>query len=250
MSKGVALITGGKKRLGAAIAERLAQAGYDIIIHARQDLALADQQASALRALGVRTASITGDLADLDTLDDLMARATAPFGPITLLVNNASSFVKDDVTTMTAAGFSDALAVNLQAPVLLAQAMAKRLPAGQAGAIINLIDQRVLKPNPTFFSYSVAKAGLFWCTKTLAQALAPHIRVNAVGPGPTLPNVHDGAELFTKEAAGTLLQRAVSPTAIADAVLFLAEAQAITGQMLAVDSGQHLGWLTPDIVDP
>lgn len=249
MQKGVALITGGKKRLGAAIAERLARAGYAVIIHAKLALGEAEALVERLRSEGASAAAIAGELSDLAKLDDLMARAAVPFGPITLLVNNASSFVKDDIASLTPEGFSASLAVNLQAPVLLAQAMAKRLPEGQQGAIINLIDQRVFKPNPTFFSYSVAKAGLFWCTKTLAQALAPRIRVNAVGPGPTLPNVHDGAELFNKEAAGTLLGTPVSPAAIAEAVLFLAEAQHVTGQMIAVDSGQHLGWLTPDIVD-
>jgi NAD(P)-dependent dehydrogenase (short-subunit alcohol dehydrogenase family) len=246
--RGVALVTGGKKRLGAAIAECLCSAGYAVIIHAKVALGEADALADRLKRAGGRATAIAGDLSDLAALDDLMARASAPFGPVTLLVNNASTFVKDDLSNLTPGGFSAALAVNLQAPVLLAQAMAQRLPADASGAIINVIDQRVLKPNPTFFSYSVAKAGLFWCTKTLAQALAPSIRVNAVGPGPTLPNTHDGADLFHAEAAGTLLGAPVSPQAIAEAVLFLASARHVTGQMIAVDSGQHLGWKTPDIV--
>ncbi len=155
-----------------------------------------------------------------------MEAAALPFGPVTLLVNNASLFEKDSLSNLTPQSFANNLAVNLQAPVLLAQAFAKALPEGVPGAIVNLIDQRVFRPNPQFFSYTLAKSALFTATRTLAQALAPRgIRVNGVGPGPTLPNIHDGMEGFSAEAAGTLLGRAVSPTEIAEAVLYLAQAQ-------------------------
>ncbi|MCA3626282.1 MAG: SDR family oxidoreductase [Methylobacterium sp.] len=245
----VALITGGSKRIGAAIADRLAAAGHAIVVHGRETIRT-EAKAGELRGKGAEAASLIGDLADLAGLPALMEAAALPFGPVTLLVNNASLFEKDSLASLTPESFASNLVVNLQAPVLLAQAFAKALPEGQPGAIVNLIDQRVFRPNPQFFSYTLAKSALFTATRTLAQALAPRgIRVNGVGPGPTLPNIHDGMEGFTAEAAGTLLGRAVSPAEIAEAVLFLAQAQAVTGQMIAVDSGQHLGWQTPDVVD-
>lgn len=248
MSRKVALVTGGAKRIGAAIADRLAHAGYALVIHAREPKE-AETKAAALREAGGRAASISGDLADLESLAMLVEAARLPFGPLDLFVNNASLFAKDDLATLDAERFSANLAVNLQAPVLLAKAFAAQIPEGETGAIINLIDQRVFRVNPHYFSYTLAKAALYTATKTLAQALAPRgIRVNGVGPGPVLPNMHDGAEAFALEAAGTLLARAVRAEEIADAVLFLAQAEAITGQMLAVDSGQHLGWQTPDVV--
>jgi NAD(P)-dependent dehydrogenase (short-subunit alcohol dehydrogenase family) len=131
---------------------------------------------------------------------------------------------------------------------VLAQAFAAALPAGQAGLIVNIVDQRVLRPNPQFFSYSLSKAGLWWATQTLAQDLAPRIRVNAIGPGPTLASVHQAPGEFEREAAGTPLERAVSPDDIAAALRYLIDATSVTGQMIAVDAGQHLGWRTPDII--
>jgi NAD(P)-dependent dehydrogenase (short-subunit alcohol dehydrogenase family) len=248
MSRKVALVTGGAKRIGAAIADRLAHAGYAVVIHAREPFD-AEAKAAALREAGGRAASISGDLADLESLAMLLEAASLPFGPLDLLVNNASLFAKDELATLDVARFSANLAVNLQAPVLLSKAFAEQLPEGEAGAIINLIDQRVFRVNPHYFSYTLAKAALYTATKTLAQTLAPRgIRVNGVGPGPVLPNVHDGAEAFALEAAGTPLGRAVRAEEIAESVLFLARAEAITGQMLAVDSGQHLGWQTPDVI--
>lgn len=245
----VALITGGSRRIGAAIADRLAEAGHAIVVHGREAIGT-EAKAAELRGKGAEAASLVGDLAALVSLPSLMEAAALPFGPVTLLVNNASLFEKDSLASLSPESFAANLAVNLQAPVLLAQAFAKALPEGRPGAIVNLIDQRVFRPNPQFFSYTLAKSALFTATRTLAQALAPRgIRVNGVGPGPTLPNIHDGMEGFAAEAAGTLLGRAVSPAEIAEAVLFLAQAQAVTGQMIAVDSGQHLGWQTPDVVD-
>ncbi|KAF0231440.1 MAG: short-chain dehydrogenase/reductase [Beijerinckiaceae bacterium] len=245
----IALVTGGAKRIGAAICRELAQAGYAIILHCNRSLMEAEALATNLREHGARAAIAQGDLADLAALPALYARASAPFGPPTVLVNNASIFLDDSIATIDAAGFSAQLATNLQAPVLLAQAFAAALPADVKGAIVNIIDQRVLRPNPQFLSYSLSKSGLFAATKTLAQALAPRIRVNAVGPGPTLPNLRDGPEGFAREVAGTLLARPVKPEEIARAVRFLAEADSITGQMIAVDSGQHLSWKTPDILE-
>lgn len=244
----IALVTGGAKRIGATISRELATAGYAVLVHCNRSVDDAEALAAEIAGKGGRAALVRGDLAELTALPGLYAEASAHFGPPTLLVNNASLFYDDSIKTLDPVGFSANLATNLQAPVLLAQAFALTLPADQTGAIINIIDQRVLRPNPQFLSYSLAKSALFTATKTLAQALAPRIRVNAVGPGPTLPNSRDGAEGFRREAEGTLLARAVKPEEIARAVRFLAEAESITGQMLAVDSGQHLGWKTPDVV--
>jgi NAD(P)-dependent dehydrogenase (short-subunit alcohol dehydrogenase family) len=245
----IALITGGAKRLGRAIALHLAKAGYRLVIHYHHAQREAEALCALIEAEGGRAAALSQDLGALNELPALMTKATSFFGPITLLVNNASLFGQDRAQTLQTELFSQNLAINLQAPVLLAKAFAEALPEGAEGAIINLIDQRVLRPNPQFFSYSLAKSALYTATKTLAQAYAPRIRVNGVGPGPTLPNIHEGAEGFLNEAAGTLLKIPVSPDAIAEAVLYLATARFVTGQMIAVDSGQHLGWQTPDIVD-
>ena len=242
MPRKIALVTGGAKRIGAAIVHRLADAGYAVVIHCNHSLDAAQTLARTLTAQGHRAAILQGDLADLDALPQLMMQASQSFGAPTLLINNASLFAQDDVTTLQADLFTANLAINLQAPVLLAKAFAEALPAHENGAIINIIDQRVLRPTPQFLSYAIAKSGLYAATQMLAQALAPRIRVNGVGPGPTLPNIHEGLEGFTEEAAQTLLGHAISPDEIADAVLFLAQAHSITGQMLAVDSGQHLNW--------
>lgn len=245
----VALVTGGAKRIGAAITRKLAAAGYAVIVHFNQGAAEAEALVAGLQQSGHRAAAVAGDLSALDQLGTLFAAASDPFGPPDLLVNNASVFLDDRLESLEPGRFAANLAVNLQAPCLLASAFAGALPASETGAIINLIDQRVFRPNPQFFSYTLAKSALLTATKTMAQALAPRIRVNGVGPGPTIPNIHDGETGFLQEAAGTLLARPVAPEAIAEAVLYLAEARFVTGQMIAVDSGQHLGWRTPDIVE-
>jgi len=245
----VALVTGGSKRIGAAIVRHLAKAGFSVVIHYHRGRAEAENLAAELRDQGGRAATVAADLAALETLPALMAEAATPFGPPDLLVNNASVFLDDRIESLEPARFATNLAVNLQAPCLLARAFAEHLPQDEPGAIVNIIDQRVFRPNPQFFSYTLAKSALLTATRTLAQGFAPRIRVNGVGPGPTIANIHDGAEGFAQEAAGTPLGRAVSPEAIAEAVLYLAQAPYVTGQMIAVDSGQHLGWRTPDIVE-
>lgn len=249
MTERIALVTGGAKRIGAEICRVLAKAGFRIVIHCHHSRDAAEDLARELRMAGAEAAIVTGDLGDLQGLPALYSEACRPFGAPDLLVNNASTFMDDRIGTLEPEAFSASLAVNLQAPVLLARAFAEALPLERRGAIVNLVDQRVLRPSPVFFSYMLAKSALFTATKTLAQALAPRIRVNAVGPGPTLPNTHDGVEGFTREAEATPLARPVPPAEIARAVLYLAEAESVTGQMIAVDSGQHLGWKTPDFLD-
>ena len=245
--RGVAVVTGAARRIGLAIAERLARSGYDIALHCSPRSA--DEAAAAAERLeagsGIRTAILPADLADPAAPARILSEAGAALGPVTLLVNSAAIFEPDEAFAPEL--FDRHMAVNLRAPLLLGAAFMAQLPESREGAIVNIVDQRVLRPNPSFFSYSLSKAALWSATRTMAQAFSGRgVRVNAVGPGPTLPNQFDGEAGMRCEAAGVPLGRAVAPDEIAAAVLFLAEARSVTGQMIAVDSGQHLGWLTPD----
>jgi NAD(P)-dependent dehydrogenase (short-subunit alcohol dehydrogenase family) len=244
----VALVTGGARRIGRAIVERLAGAGYAVAIHCGNSRAEAQALAAGLRERGGKASVIAADLADPAAVDGILPAAEAALGPVTLLVNSASSFLVDDVRALDVATWNRQFSINLRAPSVLAGAMANRLPEDREGCIVNIIDQRVWKPTPEYYSYTLSKSALLTATTTMAQALAPRIRVNAVGPGPTFPNPQDGEALLAREAAGSLLQRTVEAAEIADAVLYLAGARSVTGQMIAVDSGQHLAWRTPDIV--
>jgi NAD(P)-dependent dehydrogenase (short-subunit alcohol dehydrogenase family) len=241
---GAALVTGGAKRIGAAIVRELANAGYSVVIHCRGSRDEADALAASLAP--VRSVVLVGDLADPRDVDRLVPDAVAALGPLTLLVNNASMFTADDPLSLDLGAWDRQMAVNLRAPMFLARDFAAQAPEGSA--IVNILDQRVLRPTPQYTSYTLTKAALHTATRTLAQALAPRIRVNAVAPGPTLPNPHDGGAGLAREAAGTPLGRVIDPADIARAVLFLARTATITGQTLAVDSGQSIGWRTPDIV--
>jgi NAD(P)-dependent dehydrogenase (short-subunit alcohol dehydrogenase family) len=246
-SRGAALITGAARRIGRALALAMAGAGYDIAIHCLRSDSDADALAAEVSALGRRVWVLKADLEDPDQVSALYLAAREALGPITLLINNASAFEEDRLETFGPETWRAHMEVNLHAPLLLAQAFAAGLPLGAAGQIINLLDQRVWKPNPQFFSYSLSKAALWAATRTMAQGLAPRIRVNAIGPGPTLPSVHQTAEMFQTEAANIPLQRRTEPSDIVAAALYLIDASAVTGQMIAVDGGQHLAWLTPDI---
>ena len=244
---GAALVTGGAKRIGRAICLELAAAGFDIAVHHR---ASADEAAELVReigALGRRAVSLPADLRDVMATHELIGRAAEALGPLSVLINNASVFADDRLDTITGDSWNAHLDTNLRAPVLLAQVFARQAPEGSA--IVNILDQRVLKPDPRFFSYGLSKAALWHATRTMAQALAPRIRVNGVGPGPTLPSVHQTDEDFAAEAAAVPLQRAGSPEAVAAAVRWLVDAELVTGQMIAIDGGQHLAWKTPDIVE-
>jgi len=246
-----ALVTGAAKRIGRAIATTLAQAGYDIAVHygTSRDDALA--VATELQAFGVRAVPVQADLGDMRQAAQLMADARLALGPISVLVNNASVFADDRLANVTADSWHVHIDTNLLAPILLAQAFAAQedLPAisdKNGASIINLIDQRVLKPSPVFFSYGLSKAGLWHATRIMAQDLAPRIRVNAVGPGPTLKSIHQTQADFDREARATLLQKPTSPEEVAATVLYLLNAPSVTGQMICVDSGQHLEWRNAD----
>jgi NAD(P)-dependent dehydrogenase (short-subunit alcohol dehydrogenase family) len=245
---GAALVTGGARRIGAAIVRRLAGEGFAVAIHCHDSRVAAEALAAEIVAAGGRATVVVADLVDPVQVDALVPAAVAALGPLSLLVNNASMFAADTLLDFEVTTWNRQFSVNIRAPSALARAFARQLPEGTQGAIVNIIDQRVWKLTPEFYSYTLSKAALWAATRTMAQTLAPRIRVNAVGPGPTLPNPHDGPSGVAREAAGTPLGRQVAPAEIADAVLWLARASAVTGQMIAVDSGQHVGWRTPDIV--
>ena len=244
---GAALVTGGAKRIGRAICLELAAAGFDVAIHHRDSDDEAATLAGEIEAMGRRAVCLSADLADVEATHALIGQAVEALGPLAVLVNNASVFADDRLDSITGESWSSHLDVNLRAPVLLAQAFAAQ--ASDGSAIVNILDQRVLKPDPRFFSYGLSKSALWVATKTMAQALAPRIRVNGVGPGPTLPSVHQSDEEFAAEAAAVPMGRPGSPEAVAAAVRWLVDADFVTGQMIAVDGGQHLAWQTPDIVE-
>ncbi|HZH11626.1 MAG TPA: SDR family oxidoreductase [Microvirga sp.] len=244
-----ALVTGGAQRIGRSIVERLAREGYGVAIHCRRSTDAADDITARIRSAGGRAAVVQADLADGAAVERLVHDAAKGLGsPLTLLVNNASEFEPDEVTSLSLDRWDRHFAVNLRAPAFLARDFARQLPSDHDGSIINIVDQRVWKLTPQFFSYTLTKAALFSATQTMAQALAPRIRVNAIGPGPTLANERQGEEDFGKQARAVLLGHGGTPEEIADAVVYLASARSVTGQMIAVDGGQHLAWETPDVV--
>ena len=242
-----ALVTGGAQRIGRRIVERLAGEGYAVAIHCRRSTDEAETMAARIREAGGHATVLRADLADAGAVERLVPEAVRVLGPLSLLVNNASEFEPDEVGTLSQDRWDRHFAVNLRAPAFLARDFAHQLPADGQGCIVNIVDQRVWKLTPQFFSYTLTKAALFSATQTMAQALAPRIRVNAIGPGPTLSNVRQGDEDFAKQSEAVLLGRGGTPDEIADAVLYLAKARSVTGQMIAVDGGQHLAWETPDV---
>lgn len=245
-----ALITGAGARLGRAMAEAVAADGWDVAIHYASSRTGAEETASAVRSVGATAALVQADLrSESETSGLVDAASRALGGPITLLVNSASTFFDDTAEAHDRNSWDLHMDVNLRAPVHLAQTFANALPADLQGLIINLIDQRVLKLNPQFFTYTLSKTALWTATRTLAQSLAPNIRVNGIGPGPTLRSIHQSQEEFDKEAAATLTQKGSSPDEIVRALRYLIEATSVTGQMIAADGGQHLLWKTADLPD-
>jgi len=241
-SRGAALITGGARRIGRALVAAAAEAGFDVAIHVRGVDDDAEAAAGEVRAKGRKAQIFPCDLRRESTTVALVGEVEAELGPVTLLVNCASVFERDAFSDMNRASWDGHMETNLRAPLVLAQAFARRLPAEREGLIVNLLDQRVWRPTPEFFSYSLSKAALWDATRMLAQALAPRIRVNGIGPGPTLASIHQDPAAFAEEARSTLLERPVDPGEIAGALKYLIDARAVTGQMIAVDSGQHLAW--------
>jgi len=235
-----ALVTGGARRIGRAIVLALARAGYAVAIHANRSLKAAAELRDHIARDGGRAGVVAADLGDHACVLGIVPAAVAAVGPLTLLVNNASEFQPDEIGSLDRDRFDRHFAVNLRAPLFLTQVFAAQAPAG--GSIVNILDQRIYRPTPRFFSYGLAKSGLYVATTTLAQALAPHLRVNAVAPGPTLRNAWQDDEAFARRSAAMPLGHGSTPEEVADAVLFLARANNITGETIAVDGGQHIDW--------
>lgn len=249
MSQGAILITGAAKRIGRQLALDLATAGHDIVVHYNKSAREAEEVARVIRERGRRVALVQGDLADADIAERLVTSATEQIGLLTALINNASIYEFDEIGGIDTKTWQSHMDINLRAPVLLAQAFARQLPKGSNGNVINVIDGRVWKLNPRYFSYTISKSALWTATRTLAQALAPDIRVNAIGPGPTLPPKGASLDEHARDEANTLLHRGAAPADISAAVLFILSQAAMTGQMIALDAGQHLLWQTKDVVE-
>jgi len=242
-----ALVTGAAKRLGRAIALDLARHGWSIALHYNTSEKEARATAADAATAGVKVALLKADLGRESETAALVDHAVAELGPLGALINSASLFENDDWYSVTRESWDKHMEINLRAPFVLAQAFARQVTREETGAIVNVIDQRVLKPTPQFLSYSLSKAGLYWLTTTLAQALAPRVRVNAIGPGPTMVNARQSQADFTRQREATVLGRGAEPQDVCDAVRYLLEASSLTGQMIAVDGGQHLIWRTPDV---
>lgn len=252
-----ALVTGGARRLGRAMAVYLAARGYDVAVHFAASEDEAGETVREIGALGRRGAALGADLLDEGEAAALVARAAEALGGrLTLLVNNASIFEYDTLATATRESWDRHIGSNLRAPFVLTQAFAAQAPGpGEAGGepvaqamVVNIIDQRVLKPTPEFMTYTIAKMGLWALTRTAAQALAPAIRVNAIGPGPTLRGARQSEAHFAAQRRATILGRGADAGDVTAALGYLIDAKAVTGQLLCVDGGQHLGWRTPDVI--
>ncbi len=243
-----ALVTGAGARVGRAIAIALGKDGWSVAVHYNSSEAPAREVVDEITAAGGEAVAIGADLSQADDVDALISRAAdALKSPLTALINNASTFVDDTVTDMTRAGWDSHFEANCRAPCFLVQHFADQLPADVSGCVVNLIDQRVAKPTPQFFTYAMSKSALAWATVTMAQALAPRIRVNAVLPGPTMRNPRQDEASWAQQLAATPLETGSPPEQIVEAVRYLLSACAVTGALLPVDGGQRLIWQTADV---
>ena len=240
-----ALVTGGARRIGRALVLALADCGFAVAVHHHRSRAEAEALVAEIVRAGGAAVALAADLADEAAVQSLLPQAAAALGPIGVLVNNASIFENDTAATVSRQGWDAHMAINLRAPFVLIQEFAARLPPDAGGAVVNVLDQRVWNLTPYFVSYTVSKAALWTLTRTMALALAPRIRVNGIGPGPTLPSLRQSPEQFREQCRRLPLRRGASPSEIAAALRFILAAPAMTGQMIALDSGQHLGWAQP-----
>ncbi|MEM7473253.1 MAG: SDR family oxidoreductase [Pseudomonadota bacterium] len=253
-----ALVTGAGSRLGRAMAVRLGERGYKVAVHYAGSEAGAAETVNLIEAAGGTGVALQADLLSMDAAEALVGRAAQALGvPLTVLINNASIFEYDTIETATRDSWARHMGSNLQAPFILTQEFAKQAPKAAPDdmgepeaqcAIINLLDQRVRKLTPEFMTYTIAKMGLWAFTQTAARALTPDIRVNAIGPGPTLRGGRQSEEHFAKQRANTISGRGSNPTDIVAAMEYIISAPALTGQLLCIDGGQHLAWQTPDVI--
>ncbi|MFV0431042.1 MAG: SDR family oxidoreductase [Alphaproteobacteria bacterium] len=239
-----ALITGAAKRIGKVIALHLAKDGYDLALHYQSSQKEAQELAAQLQKdYGVKTILIQADLKDEDQTQKIVDKAHKALGNLSLLINNASCFLRDDWQNSSQDIWGENLAVNLRSPFILASQFAQQAP--KDALIVNMLDSKLENLTPAFMSYTVAKSGLYTLTKTLAQALAPNIRVNGIGPGHVMPSVHDSDESWQKAIEQTALKRATQPNEIATTILWMLQTPSLTGQMIMLDGGEHLGWKLP-----
>lgn len=246
-SKRTVLVTGAARRIGKAIALDLAAHGYKVAIHANSSGQEAEAVAGSIRDTGGVAEVFLADLSDSEAVRRLYPEVSKRLGAPGVIVNNASVFEADEVCSFDEERFDRHFAIHVKAPALLAEAMAAGLPDAHDGLIVNIIDQRVWKLTPRYFSYTLSKATLWTATQTMAQALAPRIRVNAIGPGPTLANERQKADDFARQAAAVPLQHGPELAEFGATIRYLHEAHSVTGQMIALDGGQHLAWETPDV---
>ena len=253
-----ALVTGAGQRLGRAMAVELARRGYDVALHYATSAAGAEEAATQIRAMGRMAVTLQADLLEEDAVQSLLPRAAdALGGPITCLINNASIFEYDTIKSATRQSWDRHFESNLRAPFVLTQALAAQVPAAKmddqneplaTGLVVNMVDQRVNKLTPEFMTYTLAKMGLWALTRTAAQGLAPHVRVNAIGPGPTPQGARQTADHFERQRRPTVLGRGANVSDILGALGYFLDAPSVTGQILCIDGGQHLAWQTPDIL--
>jgi NAD(P)-dependent dehydrogenase (short-subunit alcohol dehydrogenase family) len=239
------LVTGAARRVGRTIAIELARDGWQVAVHYSSSRGEAEEVVAEIVGFGGRAVAIAADLSLESEVQRLIPEAVAAVGPLTGLINNASIFEKDDLADVTRQSWDRHMEINLRAPFNLIQNFARQCPKDAAGNVVNLIDERVWNLSPYFVSYTVSKAALWTLTQTLAPALAPRIRINAIGPGPALPSIHQTAEGFERMCRTLPMQRGTNPDEIAQAIRFLLSAPSVTGQMIALDGGQHQGWLLP-----
>lgn len=245
---GVALVTGAAHRVGAVISRRMAKAGYAVIVHCHASTKSAEALVAEIEAAGGRAATVRSDLTDRRQRAGVVAAAARPFGPLTVLINNASVYEADSAQTLDETVWDRHFALHVEAPLFLARDFAAQLPENVDGNVINIVDARVLQPVPAYLSYALSKTALYNATMSLAQSLAPRIRVNAVGPGPTWKERGQSEADFAARNNSLLLGHGPDPEDIATAILYLLSARAVTGQMIAVDGGIHLEW--PAWADP
>lgn len=241
-----ALVTGGAKRIGAAIVKDLAANGFNVAVHSASSNDAAESLCEIALQQGVKACSVSGDLTDAKSTRRVFANAASALGTIDLLINNASIFLNDSAEEFDGQTWNNHFAIHLKAPAILSAEMVKQNLGD--GLIVNIIDQRVKRLNPNFFSYTLSKSALWTATQTMAQSFAPRVRVNAIGPGPTLPNERQLQEDFDKQVKGIPLQAAPALEDFGRTIRYLYDTPAITGQMIALDGGQHLAWETPDVV--
>jgi NAD(P)-dependent dehydrogenase (short-subunit alcohol dehydrogenase family) len=244
-----ALVTGAAKRIGASIVRDLVEHDYAVAIHAGSSIADAEKLAADIRQRGGRAVAIGGNLLDSGETLDIVAKAAAALGPLDLVVNNASIFIDDSLDSFSDEVWDNHFTIHAKAPSLIIRQFARQLPEGVEGLAVNIIDQRVWAPNPRFYSYTLSKAALWMATCTMAQALAPAIRVNAIGPGPTLPSPRQTRSDFDAQVEALILKRGPSLGDFGKTIRYLHDMPSITGQMIALDGGQHLSWQTPDVAE-